>query len=229
MDILSTTEFWFLLTTLLSMALMLIAYKLGKRYVIALTAVLLVLANVMGPKIVSVFGFAITAGTPLFAALPLATDLLVEKYDKKVARNAVYAAFLGMVLFILVSQPIIAMQWLSFAEQAGKAVDTILSQSLRLMIASPVAYFLWQLVDIKVYAWIKDKTGESLLWLRNNASTVIAQAGSTYTFFALAFVGTENPWIEIATVTVVFYWVIALIDTVVVYLSRGIEPMELEI
>lgn len=229
METFGTAELLFLSVTLISMAVVLISYKLGKAYVIALTAVGLVLANVVGPKIVSVFGFAITAGTPIFAVLPLATDLLTEKYGKKVARNAVFAAFLGMGLFILVSQLIIAMQGLSFAADANNAVDTILGASLRLMIASPIAYLIWQMVDIRVYAWIKQKTGEKLLWLRNNVSTVIAQAGSTYTFFALAFAGTGNPWVEIATVTVVFYWIIAVIDTLFVYLSYRIEPLELEI
>ncbi len=224
-----STETLFLLVTLLSMSFMLIAYKLGKTYVIALTAVLLILANLIGPKIVSVFGYAITAGTPLFAALPLATDLLAERYGKEVARNAVFAAFLAMALFIAVSQPIIAMQWLAFAEEAGSAIDTVVGASLRLMIASPVAYLIWQLIDIRIFAWIRSKTGEKKLWLRNNVSTIIAQAGSTYTFFGMAFIGTGTPWIEIATVTVVFYWVIALLDTVVVYFSRNIEPLELKV
>ena len=57
-------------------------------------------------------------------------------------------------------------------------------------------------------------------------STIIAQAGSTYTFFAMAFAGTDVPWINIATVTVGFYWVIALIDTIIVYLAIKIEPRE---
>jgi hypothetical protein len=227
MELFHTTEFLFISTTLVSMGVVLFAYKLGKVYVIALTAVALILANVIGPKIVSVFGFAITAGTPIFAVLPLATDLLTERYGKKVAKSAVYSAFLGMLLFILVSQLIIAMEWLSFSETTGRAVDTILGSSLRLMVASPVAYVVWQMVDIGLYLWIKEITGEKYLWLRNNVSTFVAQTGSTYMFFGLAFTGTGNPWIEIATVTVVFYWIIAIIDTPFAYLSRRIKPLEL--
>lgn len=223
-----STEFWFFATTAITMGVVLIAYRLGKIYLISLVAVCLVLSNIVGPKIVLVFGYAITAGTPLFAALPLATDLLTEKYGKSVARSAVLTAFLAMILFVLVSKPIIFMPWLPFSEAPGVAVDTLLSSSVRLMLASPVAYVIWQFIDIWIYHFIKSRTGEAKLWLRNNVSTVIAQAGSTLTFFGLAFIGTDVPWLEISYVTIAFYWVIALFDTVIVYAARRFEPLEFE-
>ena len=226
--ILNTTEFWFLFTTFLTMGAILAAYKLGKVYLMSLVAICLVLSNVIGPKIVSVFGYAITAGTPLFAALPLATDLLTERYGKTVARNAVVAAFVGMILFALISRPVIHMAWLPFSESAGTAVDTLMSSSLRLMIASPLAYAIWQFIDIGIYHFIKARTGEPMLWLRNNVSTVVAQAGSTLTFFFLAFAGTDVPWLQIAIVTIGFYWVIAALDTVVVYAAKHVEPLEFD-
>lgn len=211
------------------MGVVLVAFKLGRLYLIGLVAACLVLSNMVGPKIVSVFGYAITAGTPLFAALPLATDLLTERYGKKTARTAVLTAFLAMMLFVLVSRPLTSMEWLPFAEIPGTAVDTLMSSSFRLMLASPIAYVIWQFVDIWIYQFIHNITGDKLLWLRNNISTVVAQAGSTFSFFALAFAGTDNPWVEIAIVTIAFYWVIALLDTIVVYLAQHIEPLELEI
>lgn len=219
-------ELFYAGTTVLIMCVMMLAYKLGRIYVIALVAVCLVLSNVIGPKIVTIFGFAITAGTPIFAALPLGTDLLADRYGVKTARTAVYAAFISMLLFILISRPISYLEAIPYVADAAAAVDTILSESLRLMIASPTAYFLWQLVDIAVFSKIKSITGDRLLWLRNNVSTFIAQAGSTFTFFALAFAGTDVPWVEIAAVSVLFYYIIALIDTVFVYAAKHIEPLE---
>jgi hypothetical protein len=221
-----STEVWFLATTLITMTVVMVAYWLGRLYIIALVPACLVLSNFVGPKIVSVFGFPITAGTPLFAALPLATDLIVEKYGKKDARIAVLTAFLAMGLFVLVSRPITQMPWLPFAQTSGEAVDILFSSSVRLMLASPIAYVIWQYADIWIYGKVKEITGDSNLWIRNNISTVIAQAGSTFTFFGLAFVGTGTPWVEISFVTICFYWVIAAIDTVFVYAAKRIEPRD---
>ena len=220
------TEFFFFALAVLSMAGVLLAFTAGRVWLIGSTAVLLVLANIVGPKVVSVFGFAITAGTPLFAALPLATDLLTERYGKAAAKQAVWLAFSVMFFFIAIGYLITAMNPLPFATEAGAIVDGIFAQSLRLLVASPVAYLIWQFIDIALYHAILKRTGEGHLWLRNNVSTFVAQAGSTLTFFVLAFLGTGVPWFEIALVTIGFYWVIALIDTVIVYASRAITPLD---
>lgn len=226
MEIVST-ELAFISLTAIAMSFVLFTFYLGRIWTVGFIAILLVLSNIVGPKIVSIFGFAITAGTPIFAALPLATDLLTEKYGKEAARQGVFLAFCGMIFFASISQLVILMPTIGFAQAPGDAVDLIFSASLRLMIASPVAYLIWQMVDIWVYHWIYEKTGPAHLWARNNISTVIAQAGSTYTFFFLGFAGTGEAWVEIATVSVVFYWIIAAFDTIVVYLSRRITPRDL--
>lgn len=215
-----STELAFILLAIISMTFAVVAFYLGKIWLIGFTAVTLLLANMVGPKVVSVFGLAITAGTPLFAGLPIATDLLSEYYGKKAAKQAVYIAFGGMMFFSAASYFVLTMEALPFAAVAGGAVDTIFTTSLRLMIASPVAYLIWQLVDIQVYEYIHNKTGETHLWLRNNVSTIVAQAGSTVTFFFLGFYGTGQPWMEIALVTIVFYWVIAFFDTGAMYATK---------
>ena len=223
------TEIAFILLSAVSMSFVLLAYLQGQIWLVGVTASLLVLANVIGPKVVSVFGFAITAGTPLFASLPLATDLLTEKYGRNAAKQAVYVAFFGMLFFAAISYFVLNMQVLPFAQQAGDAVDTIFAASIRLMIASPVAYLVWQMVDISLYHHILKRTGESKLWLRNNISTFVAQAGSTISFFFLGFYGTETPWLNIALVTIIFYWIVAAADTAIIYWCRSVEPRDLKI
>jgi len=218
-------EVLFATSTVLIMLVMLACYKLGRVYLMCMVAVCLLLSNVIGPKVVTVFGFAVTAGTPIFAAIPLGTDLLAERYGTKTARMSVYAAFAAMFLLIIVSRPLAGLETAVFAIEAGNAVDAILTQSLRLLIASPVAYCTWQMVDIVIFDRLKRRTNERLVWLRNNASAVIAHTGSTFTFFFLAFSGTPAPWVELATVAVVFYYLIAVIDTLFMYLAQSITPL----
>lgn len=221
-------EIAFALLVIVSMCTALIAYKLGKVWLCSFIALCLILANITGPKVIEVFGFAITAGTPIFAALVFGTDMLAERYGKKAAQQAVFIGFMGMAFFIVLSQIVLMMTPLPFAEVQGTAIDTIYSSSLRMMIASPVAYLIWQSFDVWLYDKIHQKTGEKMLWLRNNASTFTTMAGSTLTFFFLAFYGVNDAWLEIAIVTIVFYWLIASLDTVFIYLSKIIKPLDIK-
>ncbi len=221
-----SNEIAFLLLTLLGMSGALISYKLGKIWLSSYIALCLVLANITGPKVVDIFGYAITAGTPLFAALIFGTDLLAERYGKKTAQRAVFIGFFGMLFFIILSQIVLQLTALPFAAQSGDAIDTIYQSSLRMMIASPVAYLIWQSFDVWLYHKIHQYTGEKMLWLRNNVSTFTTQAGSTFTFFFLAFYGVNDTWIEISIVTIAFYWCIAIFDTLFIYASKHITPKE---
>ena len=221
-------EIAFLTLVLISMCTALFSYKLGRYWLCAFIALCLVLANITGPKVIEVFGFAITAGTPMFAALVFGTDLLAERYGKKAAQQAVLIGFMGMAFFIALSQIILMMTPLPFAEIPGNAIDTIYSSSLRMMIASPVAYLIWQMFDVWLYHKIHQKTGEKMLWLRNNASTFTTMVGSTLTFFFLAFYGVNDTWLEIALVTIAFYWIIASLDTAFIYLSKVIKPLDIK-
>lgn len=221
-------EAGFILLCLVSIVFVLIAYKLGKIWICSFIALCLILSNITGPKIIDVFGFAITAGTPLFAALVFGTDLLAERYGKKEARRAVLIGFFGMAFFIILSQIVLLTTALPFSETSGNAIDTIYSTSLRMMVASPIAYLIWQLCDVWLYDKIRQKTGEKMLWLRNNASTFTTQVGSTFTFFFLAFYGENDSWVQIATVTVLFYWIIASLDTAFIYLSKTIIPLDIK-
>ena len=44
-----------------------------------------------------------------------------------------------------------------------------------IVFSSLIAYLVGQVIDIQIYAWIKNCTGEKHLWLRNNGSTLTSQ------------------------------------------------------
>ncbi len=126
-------EVGFIFLCLISMIFILISYRLGKIWLCSFIALCLILSNITGPKIIDVFGFAITAGTPLFAALVFGTDLLAERYGKKEAQRAVLIGFFGMVFFIILSQIVLLTIALPFAKASGDAIDTIYNTSLRMI------------------------------------------------------------------------------------------------
>jgi uncharacterized integral membrane protein (TIGR00697 family) len=59
------------------------------------------------------------------------------------------------------------------------AFQTVMGLNSLVMSASLIAYVVGQIIDIQLYAWIKQMTGPDLLWLRNNGSTLVSQMVDT--------------------------------------------------
>ena len=85
-------------------------------------------------------------------------------------------------------------------------------------------------MDVFLYHLIWKKTGEnrSMLWLRNNGSTLISQAVDTVLFVFLAFWGTypTDVFVSVLVTTYLFKAIVALVDTPFVYIARVIKPIE---
>ena len=72
------------------------------------------------------------------------------------------------------------------------------------------------------FHFIKDRTGNKYLWLRNNGSTFVSQAVDSLTFTLLAFYGVfanEVIW-QIILFTYLVKLIVAVIDTPFIYLSK---------
>lgn len=160
-----------------------------------------------------------------YACTVFCTDLLAERYGVKVARHAVYVSFAAVAAFMIFGYLVTLFESAPFAADMGNYLDKILSGSFRIAAASLTAYIIWQLIDIKIYDFIHQKTGEKHLWLRNNGSTFTSQVGGVFTFMFLAFYGVA-PWIELSLVTIGFYWALATTDTFFVYMSKKITPRD---
>ena len=55
------------------------------------------------------------------------------------------------------------------------------------VVASMVAYILAQYVDVFLFHWIKRKTNNKYLWLRNNGSTIVSQAVDSVAVIGVTF------------------------------------------
>jgi len=67
--------------------------------------------------------------------------------------------------------------------------ETILGGSMRVIIASLVAYTVSVNLDVVIFNKLKEKHGSGKLWLRNNASTMLSQLIDTALFITIAFYG----------------------------------------
>lgn len=93
----------------------------------------------------------------------------------------------------------------------------------RIAFASVVAYLLSQNYDVWIYALLKKRHKEKLLWLRNNISTITSQFIDNVAFTLIAFVGVFS-WgvmLEIFVTSMILKIIISLLDTPVVYWVRS--------
>ncbi|MCB9850950.1 MAG: queuosine precursor transporter [Phycisphaerales bacterium] len=181
---LSTNEAVFLLHLLVAGAIVLVAGRFGRTWLVALIVVCTLLMNIAVAKSITLFGWEVTGGNVLFATVFLANDVLNEHFGKRAARQAVLIGFASGLVVVVMMQFV-----LRYAPNAHDTSQSALAMLFdvraypRVVLASMVSYLLAQLLDVQIYQLIRDRTGaRRLLWLRSNASTWIAQAFDTVFF-----------------------------------------------
>jgi queuosine precursor transporter len=112
----------------------------------------------------------------------LVTDIVSDIFGPKQARYFVVLGFLAslvLVGFVLIGLAVSPAPTYVLSE----AYNQIFGPTWRLFFASMTAYLLAQTIDVSIFHWIKSKTGNDKLWLRNNVSTMFSQLVDTFTVF----------------------------------------------
>jgi uncharacterized integral membrane protein (TIGR00697 family) len=90
-----------------------------------------------------------------------------------------------------------------------------------LISASMLAYLVAQLIDVRIFHYLKKVTNEKKLWLRNNLSTMFSQLIDTIIVNSIfLYFGLNLDWdiiIKIIIASYLFKIIIALLDTPLVY------------
>ena len=222
-------EIIFIGTVVIYLGFVLLMYKLfGKNGLFAFSIFGTLLGNIAVCKGIDLFGVATTSGNVLYASTFLVTDILSEKYGKKEASNAVRYSFAVMLMWLIGTQMIL---WFTPNESdfINDSLRVVFGLVPRITIASIVGYICSQNIDVFLYHFIWDKTGnnKSKLWLRNNGSTLISQAIDTVIFVTIAFLGKypTGVFFNIMWTTYFFKAIVALADTPFIYMARKIKPL----
>jgi len=179
-------------------------------------------ANMLGSKVTVLFGIAISVGIFAYPLTFMVTDAIAEVYGKKQAKYVVWSALIAQVLVLILA-------WISIKLPAADRYHLnaeyvqVFSNSLRMMVASLIAFTVSQTHDIWAFEFWKKKTGGKYLWLRNNLSTFVSQAIDTLLFMFIAFYGINDKFtIEFILQLSLTYWLFkitfAALDTPFVYL-----------
>lgn len=189
----------------------------------ALFIALLVAMNLTGVKIVRFLGADVSVAIFMVPLTFLITDIVEEVHGPKLTRQFVFSGIIAIVL-VFVFTAIFVQVPPHERFPYDDCYRVVFGNSMRIMIASVVAFGLAQLHDVYAFEWWKKRTGGKWLWLRNNLSTMVSQLIDTFAFMFIAFYQaapqyTASFLIDLSLTYYLFKIAFALLDTPLVYLG----------
>ncbi|QDF76971.1 MULTISPECIES: 7-cyano-7-deazaguanine/7-aminomethyl-7-deazaguanine transporter [Shewanella] len=154
------------------------------------------------------FGFHTTWGAFSFPFVYLATDLTVRIFGQQAARKIILRA---MVPALFISY-LIGVLFHQGSFQGSESLMQFNSFVFRIAFASFAAYLVGQLMDITVFARLRQAKA---WWVAPAASTVMGNLIDTLVFFSVAFYASSDVfmaehWVEIASVDYGFKLIVSL-------------------
>jgi uncharacterized integral membrane protein (TIGR00697 family) len=161
------------------------------RYLDTLTigfVVVLLISNLVGPKICQFGRLQISAAEFLFPLTYICGDVFTEVYGYGASRRAIWLGFFAMGLLAAMGQLAVALPPApGWNDQAAFA--KVFGVVPRFALASLVAYWAGEFTNSYTLAKLKLITGGRWLWTRTVGSTVSGQAVDTTVIILLAFWG----------------------------------------
>jgi len=166
--------------------------KINFRIIIALVLYLVSLfaANTLGLKIMPfVLGTHLSVAIFFFPFVFLTTDVIGQVYGRLLAKNFVTAGFISILLFLIYSLISLALPWAKEGLKFQDSYQVIFSVSLRMSVASLLAYVIAEYQDVFAFFFLKKKLGNRAFWLQSNLSNLWSQLLDTAIFMTVAFAG----------------------------------------
>ena len=126
---------------------------------VAMYVTLILLTNTVGTKLFVLYGVVFPVSLFCFPLTFLITDIVSDVFGPKQAQLYVIIGFVAsMVLLMFVMLGL----WVPPAPSYNLAAsyDAVFGPTWRLFFASMTAYLVAQTIDVRIFHWIKSKTGE---------------------------------------------------------------------
>lgn len=165
--------------------------NITKTYYSTLTTaftVLLLLSNLAETKICNFLGYSVGAGTIIFPLLYILSDVLTEVYGFTASRKAIWIAFCYSCFFSIF---IYAVCLLPPSEHWNEqeAFEKIFLVSPRIVLGSVISYFIGEMINTTIIAFLKIKFRGEYFALRAIFSTLIGSLLESTIFGYIAFFG----------------------------------------
>lgn len=162
------------------------------RIIIALVLYLvsLLASNTLGLKIMPfILGTHLSVAVFFFPFVFLTTDVIGQVYGRSMAKNFVWAGFISICLFMIYSLLSLVAPWAQEGLRFQDSFNSIFGVSLRMSIASLLAYLIAEYQDVIAFFFFKKKLNNRAFWLQSNLSNLWSQLLDTFIFMTVAFLG----------------------------------------
>lgn len=175
---------------------------------------LLIMSNILSSKILSIGIYMIPGGILCYAITFLVMDVINEIFGQQHAKDTMLYGLITQVVCMLLLQITIILP------SENVLFNEVLSINIWLTIASLISYTISQLVGIKLFHKIKDKTKHK--WIYENLSTIMSHITNSLIFIGVGFGFCAgygfNILLNMFVCQVITKIIIALIDTPFFYL-----------
>jgi uncharacterized integral membrane protein (TIGR00697 family) len=193
-------EFIFFAQIFLIVGFALGAFKLGKEALVAWVAIQALIANLFVLKQITLLGLEVTASDAFAIGSLLGLSFLQEYFSREEANKATWICFFFMLFFVLVSQLHLLYQPSPY-DTTQPAFLAILTPTPRLLIASMSIFFIVQQIDIRLFAFLKNRWSRASFALRAAITLVITQLLDTILFSFAGLYGIVASIIDIIVIS----------------------------
>jgi queuosine precursor transporter len=147
-----------------------------------------VTAELIGGKLIPVFGIPMSVGILPWPIVFITTDLINEYFGQRGVHrlSLITAGLIGYcfgLLYLAMSIPAIQGNGLVTDAQ----FNGVFGQSMWIIVGSITAFLVSQVIDVTIFHFVKNKTGNKMIWLRSTGSTVISQFFDSFIVLGIAF------------------------------------------
>jgi uncharacterized integral membrane protein (TIGR00697 family) len=184
-----------------------------------------VVAELIGGKLIYVGSAVMSIGILPWPIVFVTTDLINEYFGEKGVRklSLITASLIGYcftLLYLAIRIPAAA----GISPVSDNQFFAVFGQSQWIIVGSIVAFLVSQLIDVTMFHFLKNKTGNKMIWLRSTGSTVVSQLFDSFIVLGIAFwatgIMTTDVFIKSAFTGYFVKLIIAIGMTPIIYLGH---------
>lgn len=184
-----------------------------------------IVAELIGGKLIHVGSAVMSIGILPWPIVFVTTDLINEYFGEKGVRKlslitACLIAYCFFLLYFALKIPAVKGDNLITDAQ----FNGVFGQSMWIIVGSITAFLVSQLIDVTIFHFVKNKTGDRMIWLRSTGSTVISQLFDSFIVLGIAFWMTGKMTTDVYIVSAFTGYfvklIIAILLTPLIYLGH---------
>jgi uncharacterized integral membrane protein (TIGR00697 family) len=184
-----------------------------------------VVAEMIGGKLIYVGSAVMSIGILPWPVVFVTTDLINEYFGEKGVKKlslitASLIAYCFLLLYFAIRIPAAA----GISTVNDNQFLAVFGQSQWIIVGSITAFLVSQLIDVTIFHFLKNKTGNKMIWLRSTGSTVISQLFDSFIVLGIAFwatgIMTTDVFIKSAFTGYFVKLIIAICMTPLIYLGH---------